>query len=92
MISEVRPGVKQNLSETFSGSFGRRSTAADHWRSGPRRPAKAAPSPAATNRRDESMQWIASKNSGRNSRNLERGAERAGSLRSSSAKKIRPGR
>jgi hypothetical protein len=49
MISEVRPGVKQNLSETFSGSFGRRSTAADHWRSGLRWPAKVAPSPAATN-------------------------------------------
>ena len=49
MISEVRLGVKQNLSETFRASFGPHSTAIDEWRSGPGWPAKVAPSPAATN-------------------------------------------
>ena len=49
MIPEVRLGVKQNPSETFRGSFGTHSTATDHWRRGPRWPARMAPSPAATN-------------------------------------------
>ena len=67
MISEVRSGVEQNLAATLKGSFGLRSTATDHWRSGPSRPAIMAPSVAATNTACPSYELLATESFPRSS-------------------------